>query len=109
MASPSAEGAAGAAVVHEGERVRIDGRLDFETARDTLGRVSAAIEGAPSALVVDLAGVTRANSAGLALMIEWLGVARRAGREVRFANVPEGLRQLARVCQVDRMLDAATV
>lgn len=57
-----------------------------------------------AALVIDLAGVTRSNSAGLALMIEWLALARKQGHEVTFRAVPDGLRQLAGVCQVDSLL-----
>ena len=98
---------AAASVTLEGDRVGIIGRLDFTTAREVCARVTPAIESAPS-VTVDLAGVTSSNSAGLALVVEWLAAARRAGHEVRFANVPDGLRQLARVCQVDAMLGAAS-
>ena len=39
-------------------------------------------------------------------MIEWLGVARRAGHPLAFAAVPDGLRQLAGVCQVEGLIAA---
>ncbi len=86
-----------------GTRVALDGTLDFDTAREVLGQGSRAIESS-ELTTIDFAGVGRCNSAGLALMIEWLAVARRANRRVRFAHVPDGLRQLARVCQVEYLL-----
>ena len=107
MAAPDTAAPARATVAERDGRVEVGGRLDFTTAREVLGRVAGTIERAPST-TVDLAGVTGANSAGLALLVEWLGVARRAGHEVRFAHVPEGLRQLARVCQVDALLASAS-
>jgi phospholipid transport system transporter-binding protein len=45
--------------------------------------------------------VTASDSAGLALLIEWLSVAKSAGRTLRFDNVPSQLRQLARLSDVE--------
>ena len=53
---------------------------------------------------VDLQGVTRADSAGLALLVEWLREAERAGRVITFINVPEQLLAIARVCGLDEIL-----
>ena len=105
MAAPAAPAAL--AVHREAERARLDGTIDFTTARAALAEVAPAVETTPG-LVIDLGGIRRSNSAGLALIVEWLGIARRAGHAVTFANVPDGLLQLARVCQVDALLaDAA--
>ena len=101
-------GGGGATVTREGDRVAVGGRLDFESARGVLERVAPAIESAPS-LTIDLGGVTSSNSAGLALVVEWLGIARRSGHELALVGVPGGLRQLARVCQVDALLAPAIV
>jgi phospholipid transport system transporter-binding protein len=77
-----------------GERSRVVGVLDFATVAPLLALGSAAIcEG--RAVVIDLAAVTGSDSAGLALLIEWLSVAREAGRTLRYENIPSQLRQLA--------------
>ncbi|HEX9625406.1 MAG TPA: STAS domain-containing protein [Acidiferrobacterales bacterium] len=53
---------------------------------------------APGAdVVIDLAGVTQADSAGVALMVEWLRLARRAGGRAEFRNVPAQVRNLIAV------------
>ena len=51
-------------------------------------------------LLVDMQGVTRADSAGLALMLEWVEQARQRGRPIRFRGVPEALRSIARFSNV---------
>jgi len=53
---------------------------------------------------VDLAGVTRADSAGLALLVEWLRESECRGGTIRFENVPVQLLSMARVCGLDRIL-----
>ncbi len=39
--------------------------------------------------IVDLSGLTRGDSAGLALLIEWLAAARANGRVIRYTGLPE--------------------
>jgi phospholipid transport system transporter-binding protein len=48
--------------------------------------------------------VTASDSAGLALLIEWLSVAKSAGRALRFENIPSQLQQLARLSEVEELV-----
>ena len=54
-------------------------------------------QGDPQPVTIDMQGISLADSAGLALMIEWLQRARATRREIVFANIPEQVRQLIRV------------
>lgn len=54
---------------------------------------------------VDLVGVTRADSAGLAMLLEWLREAQRRGGRVSFDHVPEQIRALARLTGLASVLD----
>jgi len=83
----------------DGDRARVIGSLHFTTVSALLTAGVAAIN-AGRAAVIDLAGVTTSDSAGLALLIEWLSVAKAAGRTLRFDNVPSQLQQLARLSEV---------
>lgn len=56
---------------------------------------------------VDLGGVTESDSAGLAVLIEWVAAARRGGRAVRVLNVPGGIGASARIAEVDEILGFA--
>jgi len=89
-----------------GERARVAGLLEFGTVAALLPLGSAAIrEGKVS--VFDLGAVTGSDSAGLALLIEWLSIARQAGRTLRYENVPSQLHQLARLSDVDALIEGA--
>jgi phospholipid transport system transporter-binding protein len=50
--------------------------------------------------VMDLARVQQADSAGLALLIDWLAWCGAHGRRLRFENLPETLRALAVISDV---------
>jgi phospholipid transport system transporter-binding protein len=90
----------------EGEYV-LSGVLTFATATAAL-RAAAPLFRHGADLRFDLSGVARADSAGVGLLIEWLRLARAAGRRLRFAHLPESLRAMMRVGGVDGMLPIET-
>jgi phospholipid transport system transporter-binding protein len=79
------------------------GVLTFATVPDFYRATAAWLTPGAGALGVDLARVTRVDSAGVALMLEWLGRARAAGRALRFLNLPE---QAGRIISVSGLTDA---
>lgn len=87
----------------EGERSRVRGALHFTTVSALLPMGAAAIEGGRAA-VIDLAAVGASDSSGLALLIEWLSVAKSASRALRYENIPSQLQQLARLSEVEELL-----
>ena len=89
-----------------GERSRVVGSLEFATVARLLPLGTAAIEGGHAA-VIDLAGVTDSDSSGLALLIEWLSVAKEARRPLRYENMPAQLQQLAGLSEVEGLFAAA--
>jgi phospholipid transport system transporter-binding protein len=88
-------------------RIVVTGELTFATARDARQVGTLVLEGsrAPS-LVIDCAGVTRADSAGLAVLLDWLAWARRKSRPLRLENLPASLVAIARISEVDGLLVA---
>ena len=79
----------------------------------TLGNVAALLEEgrrhlAEGAATVDLGEVTELDSSALALLLAWLRDARAAGRSLAFANLPDGLRTIARLYGVEDLLPAAS-
>ncbi len=89
----------------EGERSRVTGVLHFTTVTALLRVGSEAITSGRAA-VIDLAGVRDSDSSGLALLIEWLSIARDASRKLRYENIPTQLHQLARLSDVEELLMA---
>ena len=53
---------------------------------------------------IDLMAVEQSDSAGLALLIEWLRVARQQQQALRFINIPSHMQAFARVSGVDELL-----
>ncbi len=88
-------------------RLRAQGPLTFASARRAcaLG-VQALSQAADGRLEIDCGGVTLSDSAGLAVLIEWLAVARRTRRSLRFTHLPEGLGALARISEVRELLES---
>ena len=90
----------------EGGRSRVVGMLDFATVTQLLPAGSAAIDSGRTH-VIDLGGVTGGDSSGLALLIEWLSVAKAAAHPLAYENMPGQLHQLARLSDVEELLTAA--
>ncbi len=53
---------------------------------------------------IDLAGVQRADSSALALLLECKALATNRGQPIAFHNPPENLRVIARLTEVDELL-----
>ena len=88
-----------------GERARVNGVLHFTTVTALLRLGSAAIADGQAA-VIDLSGVKDSDSSGLALLVEWLSIARAEGKSLRYENIPTQLQQLARLSEVEELLTA---
>jgi len=87
----------------KGDVCHLVGVIDFESAPEILHAVSAQISSGRN-LVVDFADVTQANSAALALLLEWKGLANEQGGDVIHQNLPESMRQLSEICQVSSFI-----
>lgn len=78
------------------ETRRVSGALTFDTVPGLYHGSTGWFAGSGE-LVIDLGEVTRADSAGLALLIEWLRRAQTAQRRLRFTGVPAQVQTLIRV------------
>ncbi len=87
-------------------RYTLSGDLVFDSAAQLLAAGDAAFGSRPEA-EVDLAGVGRVDSAGLALLLEWSLTARGAGRTIRYRNMPDALASLAGISEVSELLGSA--
>ncbi len=88
-------------------RIVVSGELTFATAREARQVGTLVLEGSrASSLVIDCAGVTRGDSAGLAVLLDWLAWARRKSKPVRLENLPASLVAIAKISEVDGLLAA---
>ena len=79
------------------------GELTFATAEQIL-RESEDLFAEYTHIEVDLSAVTRADSAGLALLLEWITWANHNVREIRFVGIPERINAIAHTTEVDHLL-----
>ena len=84
-------------------RFRVSGILDASTVSGVLDESARKFAGI-SSITVDLSHVTESDSAGLALLLEWLRVTRRAGAKIFLHEVPQQIMALARISEVDDLL-----
>ncbi len=81
----------------------LSGEMTFDTAERILKASEAPFE-EHSQLEIDLSGVTDSDSAGLALLLEWVTWANHTVREIRFSGMPERVMAIAKTTEVDRLL-----
>ena len=84
-------------------RFSLSGAMSFDTAEQIL-RASESLFEQHNRLELDLSGVTDTDSAGLALLLEWVTWANHTVREIRFAGMPEKIMAIARTTEVEGLL-----
>ncbi len=87
-------------------RFALSGDLVFGSAASVHAKGEAAFGTLPRA-EVDLAGVGRVDSAGLAVLLEWSIAARAARRTLRYRNLPSALVALAGISDVSELVEVA--
>jgi phospholipid transport system transporter-binding protein len=84
-------------------RFALSGEMTFDTAEQILRASEVPFE-EHTQLEIDLSGVTDSDSAGLALLLEWVTWANHSVREIRFIEVPEKVLAIARTTEVEPLL-----
>jgi phospholipid transport system transporter-binding protein len=88
-------------------RLALRGALDFRTARTIHARGAQVLAaGAASSWTIDLDALTGCDSAALAVLLDWLAIANRAGHTLQFVAIPERVLAIARISEVDELLEA---
>jgi len=81
----------------------VSGDMTFETAEKIL-RASENLFDEHTQIEVDLSEITASDSAGLALLLEWVTWANHSVREIRFTKMPEKILAIARTTEVEGLL-----
>jgi len=84
-------------------RITVSGKLDSASVPDRLRRSGDWFASAGET-VIDLAGVERADSAGVALLLDWVRDARAAGTTLAFANAPPQMRAIIDFCALNDVI-----
>ena len=84
-------------------RFALIGEMSFVTAERILRASEEPFE-QHTRIEVDLSGVQKSDSAGLALLLEWITWANHTVREIRFIRMPERVLAIAKTTEVDQLL-----
>jgi len=82
---------------------RVTGELSADTVPDLYHRSAELFDG-DGQVELDLSGVQRSDSAGVALLVEWMVQAHHRQREIRYLNMPAQMLSIARVSSLDHIL-----
>lgn len=88
------------------ESILVSGELTFATVNAVLGEIQTLATSLP-VLNIDLADVTRSDSAGLALLVHWMRVAKTAKKPILFHNIPGQMLAIASASGLDDLLPVA--
>lgn len=86
-------------------RFALEGEMTFDTVAAIL-QESTEHFADHTMVEVDLAGITKTDSAGLALLLEWITWANHTVREIHFRNIPEKITNIAHTSDVEELLSA---
>jgi phospholipid transport system transporter-binding protein len=84
-------------------RFELIGEMSFGTVDRILRRSDDAFRNRQR-LEVDFSRVDKADSAGLALLLEWKAEARRLARQIDFVEIPESVLAIAQTTEVEHLL-----
>ena len=112
MSGPAVGVATGAAVPASFEivvtapgRFAARGALTFANARAARNEgLHALCTSSARDLEMDCAGIAHSDSAGLAVLLDWMAIMKKEGRPLCFANLPSGLLAVARISGVEELL-----
>lgn len=92
-------------IVRDGDCIRVSGAITMSGAGTLLEEGRSHV--AAGVACIDLAGVSTADSAALAVLFGWVREARQRQGTLSFRNAPDGLASLAEVYGVSELLAAA--
>jgi phospholipid transport system transporter-binding protein len=86
-------------------RSHIRGSLTFSTARRARAEGLQKFRDCGARVCeVDCGGISASDSAGLTVLLDWLALAKRDGRSLRYVSLPDGLLAIARISGVEELL-----
>ncbi len=85
------------------QQYELSGELSFQSVPGLSGVFMPLVQGNDQ-LVIRLDQVSRADSAGVAMLLEWLRLAREHGKSLQFLDIPEQMLAIVRVSGLDGIL-----
>lgn len=88
------------------EVFRIVGELNMSSVPQLLADMASLFNDNGQTRVIDLSDVSRSDSAGLALLLEWLRLARERDIQLSFRNLPEQMQAIIQVSGLQQLISS---
>jgi phospholipid transport system transporter-binding protein len=88
----------------EAGQLKLAGQIDFASAMPLRRQLEQSLAQTSGPVTLDLSGVTRANSVGLSLILLVARILSERGDTLRVVALPDGLKSIARVCELEEWL-----
>jgi phospholipid transport system transporter-binding protein len=88
----------------DASRARVSGRLGFHEAAAAADRWRELATDGSAEIVADVGALENADSATLAVLLEWAARLQASGRRLRVVAAPAGLAALAHLCGAEGLL-----
>ncbi len=82
----------------------VEGELTFATVTELWKDSQPRLRRATDSLIIDLSGVSRADSAALGLLVEWCRLGAGSGLSLSFIHLPPRLRTMVSAYNLDPLL-----
>jgi phospholipid transport system transporter-binding protein len=95
-------------LVLDGSTLRLSGPVTLNTVAPLTTRGRELLAGLPSAATLDLSRVTRVDSAGVAMLVEFWRLRSRKGGVLEFVSIPADLQPLLQLYDLETMFVPGT-
>lgn len=93
----------------DGSVLHLSGDLDFNNVMPLFNESLSVFDQAAPVIKIDFAEVTSANSVALALMINWMRLAKEKAKRIQLANVSQEILSLAKSAGLDKVFEPAAL
>lgn len=84
--------------------IHLSGELSMQTVAEVLNEAEPVLSQTGDVLRVDLDNVTHSDSAGLALLIDWMRRTHQSGKQIEFYHIPSQMLAIASASGLDHIL-----
>ncbi|OOG26485.1 anti-anti-sigma factor [Thioalkalivibrio denitrificans] len=84
--------------------LQVAGRLGFATVADLWAQALPLFRDGSGAYELDVSGVEHVDSAGVALLVEWMRLARERGAGFSIVGAPQAMKDLIRLADLEGLL-----
>ncbi len=82
----------------------IKGSLTFQTAPELLVQSEKWMTESSDSVTIDFSSAGRTDSAGIALMLEWIELAKKQNLELKFENIPDQINEFVETNGLDHLI-----